>query len=120
MIAGTGGADPLLGGGGADVFAMLALRDSTAGAAGRDTIGDLSEIEGDLIGLSGIDANTAVGGDQAFTFIGAAAFSGVGQVRAEVVGGNTIVSGNVNAVLGADFAITLTGSHALTGANFIL
>ena len=120
VIAGTGGADPLLGGGGADVFAMLALRDSTAGAAGRDTIGDLSEIEGDLIGLSGIDANTAVGGDQAFTFIGAAAFSGVGQVRAEVVGGNTIVSGNVNAVLGADFAITLTGSHALTGANFIL
>ena len=53
-------------------------------------------------------------------FIGNAWFSEAGQVRAEIVGRNTIVSGNVNAVLGANFAITLTGSHALTGANFIL
>ena len=44
-------------------------------------------------------------------FIGNPWFSWAGQVRAEVVGGNTIVSGNVNATLGADFAITVTGSH---------
>ena len=42
------------------------------------------------------------------------------QVRAEVVGGMTVVSGNVNADLGADFAIQLTGGHALNAGNFVL
>jgi len=120
VIAGGGGADLLQGGLGADIFALLALADSKVALAGRDTIGDFSALAGDLVGLAGLDANTGLGGDQAFAFIGAAAFSGAGQVRAEVVGGNTIISGNVNAALGADFAITLTGSHALTGAHFIL
>ncbi len=32
----------------------------------------------------------------------------------------TVVSGNVNADLGADFAIRLTGSLTLGGANFVL
>jgi serralysin len=73
-----------------------------------------------LIGLAALDANTGVGGNQAFTFIGNAAFSAAGQVRAEVAGGMTVISGNVNADLGADFAIALTGSHTLTGAHFIL
>ena len=120
VIAGGGGADLLLGGLGADIFALLALADSKVAFAGRDTIGDFSALAGDLVGLAGLDANTGLGGDQAFTFIGNAAFSGAGQVRAEVIGGDTIVSGNVNAALGADFAITLTRSHTLTGANFIL
>ncbi len=119
-IAGAGGADMVFGGGGADVFAMLALRDPTAGAAGRDTIDDFSEIEGDLIGLAALDADSGVAGDQAFTFIGNAAFSAAGQVRAEVIGGMTVVSGNVNADLGADFAVRLSGSHTLSGANFVL
>jgi hypothetical protein len=84
-------------------------------------IGDFSALAGDLLGLGGIDANTAVGGDQMFSFIGAAAFSGVaGQLRAQVGGGATVVSGDVNGDSAADFAIRLTGSHALTGSNFIL
>ena len=58
-----------------------------------------------------MDADSGTGGDQAFTFIGNAAFSASGQVRAEVVGGMTVVSGNVNADLGADFAVRLSGSH---------
>ena len=100
---------------------LLALSDSTVVPTGRDTIGDYAALAGDLIGLSGIDANTGVGGDQAFTFIGAAAFSGVaGQLRAQVGGGTTMVSGDVNGDSAADLAIKLTGSHALTGANFIL
>ena len=48
-----------------------------------------------------MDADSGTGGDQAFTFIGNAAFSASGQVRAEVIGGMTLVSGNVNADLGA-------------------
>ncbi len=71
-------------------------------------------------GLAALDANSGTGGDRAFTFIGNAAFSAAGQVRAEVIGGDTIVSGNVNAALGADFAVRLSGSHTLGGANFVL
>jgi len=119
-IAGAGGADMVFGGVGADVFALLALADSTVDPAGQDTIGDFSALAGDLIGLSALDANTGTGGDQAFTFIGNAAFSAAGQVRAEVIGGMTVVSGNVNADLGADFAVRLNGSHTLGGGNFVL
>ena len=119
-IAGAGGADMVFGGVGADVFALLALADSTVDPAGQDTIGDFSALAGDLIGLSALDANSGTGGDQAFTFIGNAAFSAAGQVRAEVIGGMTVVSGNVNADLGADFAVRLNGSHTLSGANFVL
>lgn len=110
----------VFGGVGADVFALLALSDSTVAPAGRDTVGDYSALAGDLIGLAALDANTGVGGDQAFTFIGSAAFSAAGQLRAEVVGGMTVISGNVNAGLGADFALQLNGSHTLTGTNFVL
>lgn len=119
VITGRGGADVLEGGLGADVFALLALSDSTSASSGRDTIVDFSILEGDLIGLGALDANALLAGDQPFTFVGAAAFSAAGQVRAEVIGGDTIVSGNVNASLSADFAIRLTGAHTLSGANFI-
>lgn len=120
VITGGGSADLLSGGLGADVFALLTLTDSRVALSGRDTIADFSALAGDLIGLSALDANTALAGDQAFTFIGNAAFSAAGQVRAEVVGGNTIVSGNVDAVLGADFSVALTGAHALNGGHFQL
>lgn len=43
-----------------------------------------------------------------------------GQVRAEVIGGDTIVSGIANTTPGANFAITPTEPHALTERSFIL
>jgi Ca2+-binding RTX toxin-like protein len=119
-IAGGGGADMLFGGLGADVFALLALTDSTVDPTGQDIIGDFSALAGDLIGLSAIDANSLLGGNQAFAFIGDAAFSAAGQVRAEIVGGMTVVSGDVNGDGSADFALRLTGAHTLNAGNFIL
>ena len=119
-ITGAGGGDKLWGHAGADVFALLALDDSSVFAGTRDNIADFSALEGDLIGLSALDSDITLGGDQAFTFIGNAAFSAAGQVRAEVIGGMTVVSGNVNADLGADFAVRLSGSHTLGGGNFVL
>jgi len=74
----------VFGGVGADVFALLALKDTIVNPAGQDTIGDFSALAGDLIGLSALDADTGTGGDQAFTFIGNAAFSAAGQARAVV------------------------------------
>ena len=121
VIAGAGGADFVIGDLGADIFVLLALTDSTVDLSGQDTIDDFSALAGDLIGLKALDADTGEIGNQAFTFIGAAAFSGTaGEVRAEVGGGATLVSGDVNGDSAADFAIRLTGSHTLTETNFTL
>ena len=40
-----------------------------------DTLVDFSHAQGDTFDLSAIDANTATAGNQAFTFIGEAAFT---------------------------------------------
>jgi len=118
-LAGLGGADTLFGGLGADVFAYLALTDSTA--AKRDLIGDFSLAEGDRIGLSALDANACLAGDQAFSFIGAAAFSSTaGELRAMVGGGFTTVSADATGDGVADFVLRLTGAHTLGAGNFVL
>jgi Ca2+-binding RTX toxin-like protein len=87
LIGGLSG-DLLYGGTGADVFKYLSKAESNG-----DQIWDFSQSEGDKINLSGIDANELLSGDQAFTFIGNAPFSGAaGEVRYEVFGGteNTV------------------------------
>jgi hypothetical protein len=68
-----------------------------------------------------MDANSTVAGDQAFAFIGAAAFTHhAGEVRFAASGGNTIVSGDVNGDGVADFNIVLTGAITLVAADFTL
>jgi Ca2+-binding RTX toxin-like protein len=79
-IDGGAGKDLFTGGGGLDRFIFSALSDTTVAFAGRDVINTFAH--GDKIDLSAIDARTNVAGDQAFTFIGAAGFSGIsGQLR---------------------------------------
>ena len=73
----------------------------------------------DKIDLSQVDANTLVGGDQAFTFIGSGAFTGVaGQLHYEQISGSTYVSGDTNGDGIADFMIKLDGLHTMTGTDF--
>jgi Ca2+-binding RTX toxin-like protein len=68
-------ANQLTGNGGADIFKWTASGDSGTGAA-ADTILDF--LRGtDKIDLSAIDANPATGADDAFAFIGTAAFHNV-------------------------------------------
>ncbi len=74
--------------------------DSTTSAAGRDRIADFRQSQGDEIDLSAIDANSAVAGNNAFTFVGAGPFTALGQVRAFQSGGDTIVEMNTRAALG--------------------
>jgi predicted extracellular nuclease len=74
LLAGGLGADRLTGGLGADAFIFGSLDDISE--AGRDRILDFSGVEGDLIDLSRVDADTALEGVQHFTFIGDAAFTG--------------------------------------------
>ena len=60
--------------------------------------------------------------NDAFTFLAArgAAFTGAGQVRWYQSGGNTFVEANVDANLGADFQVQLTGLKTLTAGDFVL
>jgi hypothetical protein len=87
-------------------------------SATRDTIADFSHGQDDLIDLAALDANAALGGNQAFTFIGSAAFGGDATGQLRYAGG--IVYGGTDADSDAEFSIARTGSPALVAADFVL
>lgn len=115
------GRDTMTGAGGTDTFVFVALTDSRVGG-NRDTITDFIGGTGagfDIIDLSAIDANPGVAGDQAFTFIGTNAFTGVGQVRYS----NGVIQLNTDPTLTtAEMEIGLTTAvpASLVTSNFIL
>ncbi|WP_405041595.1 M10 family metallopeptidase C-terminal domain-containing protein, partial [Polaromonas sp.] len=75
----------------------------------------------DRIQLTGIDANTALAGDQAFTMINTGAFTGTaGQLRYTTGGGTTVMEGDVNGDSVADFQLQLTGNHTFVAADLLL
>ncbi|ODT80451.1 MAG: hypothetical protein ABS76_16055 [Pelagibacterium sp. SCN 64-44] len=125
-IEGLGGKDILTGGAGSDVFIFRSVAHSQVGA-NRDVITDFTK-GADRIDLSGIDANTALAGDQAFSFsaTAGAGFTGVaGQLRflfedAGSAAPKTVIVGDINGDKIADFSIELTGLIKLTAADFIL
>lgn len=108
------GVDLLYGGQGADTFYYRTVGESVAGAT--DIIGDFTRAHGDKINLSGIDANTNLGGDQAFSFIGSAAFSSTaGELR---YAGN-LLEADVNGDGTADFQVQLNVA-SLQSDDFLL
>jgi Ca2+-binding RTX toxin-like protein len=120
VLAGAGGKDTLTGGTGADRFVYAYASNSPVGA-GADRITDFSHAQGDRIDLSLMDANTTLAGNQGFSFIGTAAFTGIaGQLRYAAVGGVTTIAGDVNGDGASDFHIQLTGTVALVAGDFVL
>lgn len=118
VLDGWIGRDTLTGGGGADRFVVSAADHSGPGGA-ADRITDFSH--GDRIDLSAIDVAPALAGDQAFIFIGGAAFTGAaGQLRAEVAGGDTVISGDLDGDRAADVQIVLTGAVVLVAGDLVL
>jgi Ca2+-binding RTX toxin-like protein len=130
VLIGGLGRDTLTGGHENDRFDFNSVAESPRGA-GRDVItdfgytqyiviGDGTSIQvrdDDKIDLSTIDANTRVAGNQAFTFIGVNAFSGVsGQLRFS----NEIVQADVNGDRVADLEIQLLDVTTLLSRDFIL
>ncbi|MDZ8260231.1 calcium-binding protein [Nostoc sp. ChiQUE01b] len=118
ILTGGAGTDSLTGGAGNDVFDFNAVSDSPTGLL-RDVITDFvgnGIFAGDQINLSTIDANSNVAGNQAFTFIGASAFSAARQVRYS--GG--ILQGNIDGDVSAEFEIRLTGAPSLVASDIIL
>lgn len=129
-LLGTSGADALVGGFGSDILIGGADADrfvynsalETPVGAGRDRINDFTSGQGDLIDVSGIDANVNTGADDSFTFIGQAAFTGVaGQLRFDsTLAGNSIVSGDIDGDGVADFEIFVADNAVLTAGDFLL
>jgi Ca2+-binding RTX toxin-like protein len=118
-IFGSGGADTLRGGPGGDTFYYDDVSQSTPAAG--DTILDFAA--GDRIDVSGIDAING-GANDAFTFLGGAAFTNhAGELRAVNTGGNNwLVQGDTNGDGVADFQLSFVNSdaHPITSADFTL
>jgi Ca2+-binding RTX toxin-like protein len=114
VLIGGAGVDRMTGGAGLDTFLYTAITDSGTTAQTRDTITDF--VPGtDIIDVSAIDANTGVGGNQAFVFINNAAFTALGQVRYA----NGILEFNSTGNNAVDMSIAFTGNPAITAANGI-
>jgi Ca2+-binding RTX toxin-like protein len=118
LLVGASGADILTGGADADVFRIGYYESGTG--ANADRITDFTSGD-DLIDISGWDADINTGGDQAFTFVGGAAFTGTaGELRSYFDGVDTWVQGDISGDAVADFEIRLDGAVTLAGADFIL
>ncbi len=120
-LIGGAGRDVMTGGAGADTFDFNSPTETGDTAATRDRITDFSQTDGDVIDLSGIDADSGAAGNQAFAFIGTAAFSGTaGELRYVQNGANTIVQADLDGDGAADLQIRLDGLIALTAGDFVL
>lgn len=120
-LIGGAGADKLTGGAGADQFIYKALSDSTVGASGRDTITDFSSDQNDRINLSAIDADSTVSGNQKFTFLGEADFTGsAGELTYSVLKSGALVSADTDGDGSADFSVFLKGVSVLDAGDFVL
>ena len=119
-LIGGAGADNLTGGTDSDVFKLTLLTESGITSKTRDTITDF--LSGtDKIDLSALDANETLTGDQAFTFIGSAAFNktnAAGQLRFDTA--SKILYGSTDADIAPEFSIQLNGVTSLLVSDFIL
>ena len=126
LIIGGTGRDFMSGNSGNDVFDFNLLSESGKTSTTRDVIKDFA-VKLDDINLATIDASTKSAGNQAFKFIGTAAFHKVaGELHypqsnaAGTANDKTIVEGDVNGDGKLDFTIELTGLKGLTAGDFIL
>jgi Ca2+-binding RTX toxin-like protein len=112
-LVGGAGRDHLTGGDGADSFALSGVVDDVF-------IDDFSHAQGDRIDLSGIDANVDLAGDQGFTFIGSAQFSGnaTGQLRYDAAWG--VLLGSTDADTTEEFTIWLSGNPGVVASDLLL
>ncbi len=121
VISGTGGRDWLTGGAGDDRFDWDHVTESTPGAANRDVIVDFfgaGAKGGDVIDLSTIDANSGVGGNQAFIFGG----TGTGHVHAVASGtSDSLIQADIGGAAGPELEILVSGVTAgqWTAGDFI-
>ena len=135
-LSGNEGDDHLFGDAGDDSLHGGAGADTLTGGDGQDTLYFVNAAEtngdtvvgftrGDRLDLSSIDAVAGTGRNDAFAFVGSAAFSGVaGELRVVAVpdeAGSLTVSGDVNGDGAADFTFRMVGGVTdVIAADFLL
>ncbi|GIT89378.1 calcium-binding protein [Roseobacter sp. OBYS 0001] len=125
VLVGGLGADILLGGAQNDIFQFNSVGESNLGT--RDTIIGMDGVGGaggDRIDLSNIDANSLIGGNQAFTFLGlqttASALSfGAGVFWLENAGGPTLLFGNIDNDATIELAIQINDGAGVSAADYV-
>lgn len=121
MLHGGTGGDALYGGSGKDSFVFRSVAELSAMNWATDTIFDFSQKQKDIIDLSAIDAQAAGGGNEAFSFIGTAAFSKkAGELRYQKASSDTYIQGDTDGDGKADFVVHLDDAVKLTKADFLL
>ncbi len=120
LVGGTFSGGSFVADGDADTFHFGNIAESTPGGQ-RDIIRDF-EPGTDIIDLSLIDADELSNAtNEAFIFIGSAAFSGLeGELRVVSAGASTLVQADVNGDGISDFELRLDGAPTLTASDFIL
>jgi Ca2+-binding RTX toxin-like protein len=120
-LLGYGGLDTFIGGSGGDTFVWLYANETGVTAATADVITDFNFAAGDRIDLGYVDADIYADGDQAFAFIGTAAFSGTpGELRYYHSGGNTYIELQTGTAADVEGVIRLDGIHTPTASWFVL
>jgi Ca2+-binding RTX toxin-like protein len=125
VITGGIGKDFITSGLGADQMFFVSLEEMGTSSSSRDVITDFDP-RFDRINLFNIDADTSLSGNQAFSLLltAGADFTKAGQLHFEytTVSGveHTIIEGNVNRRVGADFQIDLVGHIKVAADDFML
>ncbi|WP_415405228.1 S8 family serine peptidase [Tateyamaria sp. SN3-11] len=122
-LDGGAATDFLTGGSGADTFILSDIAHTGVGRFNRDEVRDFSTADGDVMNVFLVDADSTVGGNQAFTFAGTS-FTGT---AGELILNNytfsgvdvTIASMDVDGDGNADGQIYMVGS-GITIADFVL
>lgn len=117
ILSGLAGKDILTGGAGADTFAYQNVSDSVNDA--HDVITDFSELQGDKIDLSAVDANSNQAEKQIFHYIGTVDFTKqAAQLRFDSA--THQLQGDTNGDGKAEFVIELSGVSNLASDALIL
>lgn len=134
VLEGGNGRDTLIGGQGEEILRGGSLGDtfvfndvSESNLTTMDTIVGIDGVgvsSGDVIDVSGIDANVLLGGNNAFTFLGlqttAYALSfGAGALWVENAGGPTLLFGNTDNDAVIEFAVQINDGGAVSAADNI-
>lgn len=118
ILIGGLGADTLIGGSGKDLFVF---DQADLDGSDVDVVSDFVSGSGDMLYLYGMDANSGLAGDQAFAFIGTAAFGNVaGELRYTVSGADLVLEADMDGDGTADFSLSMLNINSLVASDFLL
>jgi Ca2+-binding RTX toxin-like protein len=118
---GYDGLETMTGLGGGDTFVWTSTAETGVAGNEADVVTDFDRAAGDLLAFNQIDAD-ATGGtaDDAFTFIGTAAFTAPGQINYFSTATDTFILLNTDADATQEATIRVAGVHTVDASWFVL